>query len=845
MEVAATAAADLAVIAYTHATLRAQVAGHPNTYPGLLEWLETYGGPQVAAAVAARRDRDAAPPASHEPKDDEPAAPVGATIDGPEPESGASGEVVLVEEPPGAQVSADVTPAPEPEPGAPRAAPEVAAPGPVVAPSVAAGDLSAPGPVDAHSSLGPAEGQAPPTPLVAPTEGTAPPAPMGVTGQPSGPPPKRSRTPVVVMAAALVVVLVLGVTVFALRDRLFGGESSSGPTGLTVHGPEFAPVARSTLVISGIKEEWSYPEATTVFVDPSVVVVEKTQPDGLALVGLEPDTGKERWTQEFSGEPGSLSCAAGVWQAQVVCKHLYMPWTAVLYDTGTGKESPADASTAGWDVIDVFVSGDSLYTVARDPSGAAEELSRWDSRGRPVWTVPQESRDCVGDLWRTVWEVRDDLLTYCSTVYDKGDGRRLTSPGLEGDCFIPVLFGGNRLVCRMVSGETWSDTLDLSGGRTATRFVVGDDGFPLSLAGDAPNSFVVWDDNTEGSDLDRVTLRQFDSDRQVARTVELPYQYRATVAAAWDGADRFVVVGADSGVALVDMGAENFVWESNPGLEVIIDSEGWLVQSASVGFVDEGTIWVASPAGSWLIDVASGEATPTSYRVAGPGARDQGSVVASADNTVALLVPDPDTGQQEGKVPEGLGPCPSGMQIVGGSRYPGGLVLVCGSGTDFQVTARHQGKELAATDLTFAAWGWTVTCKDGTVLAVGLGGGLVSTAGGTWAATGWSASTGPVGFAQVAVKPCVANTVPLSLSTWDGGWFLVCGTDLKTPTFAAWEDGTVGPGESTDVKPDAMGYCLRKGRVCAHPGEVVLSEGDDPAQRSVGADWFVGRGPGG
>jgi len=50
-----TAAADLAVIAQNHPTLRAAVAGHPNVYPALLDWLNQTGDPAVQAAVAARR----------------------------------------------------------------------------------------------------------------------------------------------------------------------------------------------------------------------------------------------------------------------------------------------------------------------------------------------------------------------------------------------------------------------------------------------------------------------------------------------------------------------------------------------------------------------------------------------------------------------------------------------------------------------------------------------------------------------------------------------------------------------------------------------------------------------
>jgi hypothetical protein len=47
--------ADLAAIAHSQPSLRAQVAAHPAAYDGLLGWLEQVGDAQVKAAVAARR----------------------------------------------------------------------------------------------------------------------------------------------------------------------------------------------------------------------------------------------------------------------------------------------------------------------------------------------------------------------------------------------------------------------------------------------------------------------------------------------------------------------------------------------------------------------------------------------------------------------------------------------------------------------------------------------------------------------------------------------------------------------------------------------------------------------
>ena len=46
-------------VAYEYPGLRAAVANHPSAYPGLLDWLDAQGDPEVQMSVARRRDHDA------------------------------------------------------------------------------------------------------------------------------------------------------------------------------------------------------------------------------------------------------------------------------------------------------------------------------------------------------------------------------------------------------------------------------------------------------------------------------------------------------------------------------------------------------------------------------------------------------------------------------------------------------------------------------------------------------------------------------------------------------------------------------------------------------------------
>lgn len=65
-----TSADDLRLIAAARPDLHTAIAGHPNAYAGLLDWMEALGNPEVVAAVAQRRafDAGAVPPSAPTPQ---------------------------------------------------------------------------------------------------------------------------------------------------------------------------------------------------------------------------------------------------------------------------------------------------------------------------------------------------------------------------------------------------------------------------------------------------------------------------------------------------------------------------------------------------------------------------------------------------------------------------------------------------------------------------------------------------------------------------------------------------------------------------------------------------------
>jgi hypothetical protein len=101
----------------------------------------------------------------------------------------------------------------------------------------------------------------------------------------------------------------------------------------------------------------------------------------------------------------------------------------------------------------------------------------------------------------------------------------------------------------------------------------------------------------------------------------------------------------------------------------------------------------------------------------------------------------------------------------------------------------------------------------------------------------------------VTVNSCPVGAWPISLSTWDGGWLLVCGTSASQPTYLAYSDGSQAS-ESESVDYGNGGYCADTpvGRVCAYhaPALVtVTSDAGDEMQHSVADNYFADSGAGG
>jgi hypothetical protein len=175
------------------------------------------------------------------------------------------------------------------------------------------------------------------------------------------------------------------------------------------------------------------------------------------------------------------------------------------------------------------------------------------------------------------------------------------------------------------------------------------------------------------------------------------------------------------------------------------------------------------------------------------------------------------------------------------------------------VVASRGSDDLTATTLKFVAGGCEIGFDDGSVVRLSLGGAWFGWTGFSGAAQGradrsWSYDVGEVAFTGRALSfeaKCPADTWPISLSTWEGGWLLVCGTSSSSVTSMVYDDDDEGPGLLTGVTEDGNGYCATTNTsviVCAYRSPAVVSFSPpfgDRVQRAVASNFFPGSGSGG
>lgn len=205
-------------------------------------------------------------------------------------------------------------------------------------------------------------------------------------------------------------------------------------------------------------------------------------------------------------------------------------------------------------------------------------------------------------------------------------------------------------------------------------------------------------------------------------------------------------------------------------------------------------------------------------------------------------------------VPSSAPACPAGMTAIAWTQYSDGGILLCHADKKYAVVYPAH-PDWQAAQLNFTGGGHEVVFTNGARVRVSLGGSVVYTDadGRTTTQTATEAWNNATGEVKVSVpkdlKTCPANSWPISLSTYNGGWLLVCGTNADAPTSMVYNDGS-RTSELGSVSYRNGGYCGTGdvGTVCGYRAPAVVSVTDASGkvtQHSVGGNYFDDHGAGG
>lgn len=205
-------------------------------------------------------------------------------------------------------------------------------------------------------------------------------------------------------------------------------------------------------------------------------------------------------------------------------------------------------------------------------------------------------------------------------------------------------------------------------------------------------------------------------------------------------------------------------------------------------------------------------------------------------------------------VPSSAPACPAGMTAVSWTQYSDGGILLCHADQKYAVVYPSH-PDWQAAQLNFTGGGHEVVFSNGARVRVSLGGSVVYTDadGKTTTQTATEAWNNATGEVKVSVpkdlKTCPADSWPISLSTYNGGWLLVCGTNADAPTSMVYNDGS-RTSELGSVSYRNGGYCGTGdvGTVCGYRAPAVVSVTDASGkvtQHSVGGNYFDDHGAGG
>ena len=731
-----------------------------------------------------------------------------------------------------------------------------------------------------------------------------PPAPTATPRAPE--PPKLTRAPMrrvrvgwIVGIAVLVVALVAG-TALALGPlrTLFGGDTQAAanrPPAAAAQPQDFAVAAKPSF-LDGTKVAWQLDlsQLQPTGEDPAfgdivdygnfwLISTSEFMGDlahGGTASAVDASSGKLLWTVPDGG--AERDCAKQLVSGRLICRH------EVDQKSRVESIDPANGAIAvepapGFEVGAVVAVGDSYLAVGAVEDGVGVRLAKikpgagaqWNSTVRGWCSTPGTYGQTYASATSLGRYLAIDIDFCLAAVLDPATGR-------VSDAFaaskLAALDGGFAVelpYCLMDATAS-----DMCGGAASRAVSVATlpDGSTLPVR-TPPNSSYVW------SGTDAVTnpappgwyFRGGD-DCYLGDVVEV-----ATGKAVWSSSDgrrgacpvqvgdgtsaraAFVIESGQSRMLTVlDPVTGDTAWERT--LTPPLNIQGDLAYD-SVLSPDSQTILVMDAAGLNAFSAADGSLAWTGLR---PGPADSGgwpwrviagpngaSLLRTEDDRIARVVP-ADAPTRVDSMPSGIPDCPKGWTPLSWSTWDGGHTLVCrtSAGSSFYLEYVDGGQTYRTDAVSATATGWTAEVDGGPQLSISFGGALVQVSQGGAAPVSRYPSKvwhgGEVtGFAQAptGLPGCPTGSWPLSLSTWNGGWLLVCGTASHAPTSLVFSDGTRTV-TANSVSYVSGAYCgqAAEAKLCAYRSPALVTEtptGGSVIQHSAVQNWFAGVGGGG
>ena len=686
---------------------------------------------------------------------------------------------------------------------------------------------------------------------------------------PAPPPPAKGVPWKAIVLIGVVVALIGGGTAFAAVSHWGpfakpgaaappGGQAGGGPGGLTVTGDAPPLVAPKPTFADGFKQVWASELGSGgVMAATDDVLVVYEFGDVAHPVGIDRASGKQ-WPIDGNWCLGPFAGKA------FACREALGPEeysdTIDWVEIATGKSlGTLDTSGLGPSVYYSveYTNGLLVFAGRENPTGEAPvKAGYFTGPGKPKW-VAEVSYNSGQEYTKT--DERDGMLLWSaqdtpSYVFDEQTGAVV----YRNDDYQSVTLFSGRVIC--VGGVIEQREVAVAGGEAATvKTCSGGDSWLLSFGNDAHPGEVVL----QSSDYGITAVDPRDGAEKWASPSPFvngnqrnPDAWPVARRAIWDGASTVYALSDTGRVWSFDVGTGRVNWWGSfaPSQDAE-DMSPWLtlIDDSMLGLYVSGDQWSYYRTADGQLDAAL-----TNLALRWPEAADGFLSGGSGERSVVLEPAFPQARASRLAAPAEMPACPSGMAAVSWTKYDTGSVLLCaGSGADYQVVISDTARPgLVASGLAFEPSGIAVTCTDGTVYRIGGGASIVIVdAGGASsvhaASQAWTPSSGQTSYRdpQSGIVPCPAGSWPISLSTWGGGWLLVCGTDSATPTWLGFADG-VAQGSSTSVTATASGYCAdtEAGRACANraPALVVVTpSGGAARQHPVSDNYFPGAGAGG